>query len=127
MIKLEDTGDVNFVVGRDQTYKALYARLHCSYYPIIDFFEGIHYSKVRDTLQCIIDENLDVSPKVFICTHSKDAIEALPSLIKNNPDLDFQVIRAGVSARNSNKGEFITTIFDSESILDCVLQNIEMR
>ncbi len=95
---------------------------------LIDEFEnGLHYTvqeKIWELLFKMADE-LDV--QVFATTHSRDCIESFTKVALDNEKTEGVLFRMGRSAKKSNQGQIIATVFDKERLYNITQADIEIR
>lgn len=94
---------------------------------LIDEFEnGLHYSVQQKVWTLLFDmaEKLDI--QVFATTHSWDCIESFTKVALNN-DSDGVLFRMGRSARTSDNGKIIATVFDEAALDDFTQADMEIR
>jgi len=95
---------------------------------LIDEFEnGLHYSTQEKiwTLLFEIAEKLNI--QVFATTHSWDCIESFAKVAKNNEKTEGVLFRVGKSARKSNSGQVIATVFDKDELYNITQADVEVR
>jgi AAA15 family ATPase/GTPase len=95
---------------------------------LIDEFEnGLHYS-VQEKIWALLfemAEKLDI--QVFATTHSWDCIESFSKVAFENEITEGVLFRMGRSAKNSNKGQVIATVYDKERLYNITQADIEVR
>lgn len=95
---------------------------------LIDELEnGLHYS-IQETVWAWlfeVAERLDI--QVFATTHSWDCIENFTKVAIANETTEGIVFRMGKSAKNSNRGQIIATVFDKDSLYRMTQADIEIR
>ncbi len=95
---------------------------------LIDELEnGLHYS-IQETIWAWlfeVAERLDI--QVFATTHSWDCIENFTKVAIANETTEGIVFRMGKSAKNSNRGQIIATVFDKDSLYRMTQADIEIR
>jgi AAA15 family ATPase/GTPase len=95
---------------------------------LIDEFEnGLHYS-VQEKIWALLfemAEKLDI--QVFATTHSWDCIESFSKVAFENETTEGVLFRMGRSAKTSNKGQIIATIYDKERLYNITQADIEVR
>ena len=95
---------------------------------LIDEFEnGLHYSVQEKiwTLLFEMAEKLDI--QVFATTHSWDCIESFTKVAIENEITEGVLFRMGRSAKTSNKGQVIATVYDKERLYNITQADIEVR
>jgi AAA15 family ATPase/GTPase len=95
---------------------------------LIDEFEnGLHYSVQEKVWQMIFEMAKKLNIQVFATTHSRDCIEAFSKVANDRVDVEGLLFRMGRSAKASDEGKIIATIFD-EARLDRMTQSdMEIR
>jgi AAA15 family ATPase/GTPase len=95
---------------------------------LIDEFEnGLHYS-VQEKIWALLfemAEKLDI--QVFATTHSWDCIESFSKVAFENETTEGVLFRMGRSAKTSNKGQVIATVYDKERLYNITQADIEVR
>lgn len=95
---------------------------------LIDEFEnGLHYS-VQEKIWALLfemAEQLDI--QVFATTHSWDCIESFTKAAIARQDIDGVLFRIGRSARTSDSGRLIATVFDEEALAHVTQADMEVR
>ena len=95
---------------------------------LIDEFEnGLHYSTQEKIWSWLFEvaEQLDI--QVFATTHSWDCIESFTKVANEKSNIEGILFRMGRSARKSNKGQIIATVFDKEALYDLTQIDVEIR
>lgn len=95
---------------------------------LIDEFEnGLHYSVQEKVWGLIFDlaEQLDI--QIFATTHSWDCIESFAKVALAKPRTEGVLFRVGRSARTSEKGKVIATVFDEEQLFNITQADVEVR
>ncbi len=95
---------------------------------LIDEIEnGLHYSIQEKVWAWLFEiaERLDI--QVFATTHSWDCLENFTKVAIANETIESIVFRMGKSARTSNRGKIIATIFDKDSLYTLNQSGIEIR
>lgn len=95
---------------------------------LIDEFEnGLHYSVQEKVWGLIFEMAQRLNIQVFATTHSRDCIEAFSKVANDRVDVEGLLFRMGRSAKASDEGKIIATIFD-EARLDRMTQSdMEIR
>ncbi len=95
---------------------------------LIDEFEnGLHYSvqeKIWDFLFNIAKQ-LDI--QIFATTHSWDCIESFSKVALKHPDSEGILFRMGKSAKTSDRGRVIATIYDATELETITQADMEVR
>ncbi|AQR66321.1 hypothetical protein BXU06_15675 [Aquaspirillum sp. LM1] len=95
---------------------------------LIDEFEnGLHYSVQERVWGLIFElaEQLDI--QVFATTHSWDCIESFINTAIEYQNSEGVLFRMGRSARISDRGRVIATVFDEEQIQNITQTDVEVR
>jgi len=95
---------------------------------LIDEFEnGLHYSTQEKIWRLLFEmaEKLDI--QVFATTHSWDCIESFTKVAIENETTEGILFRMGRSAKTSNKGQVIATVYDKERLYNITQADIEVR
>ncbi len=95
---------------------------------LIDELEnGLHYSIQEQVWAWLFEvaERLDI--QVFATTHSWDCIESFTKVATANETTEGIVFRMGKSAKASNRGQIIATVFDKDSLHRMTQADIEIR
>ena len=95
---------------------------------LIDEFEnGLHYS-IQEKIWALLFEMADkLDIQVFATTHSWDCIESFNKVTQNNDTIEGVLFRMGKSAKKSNQGQIIATVFDKERLCNITQAEIEIR
>lgn len=95
---------------------------------LIDEFEnGLHYS-VQEKVWALLFElaqKLDI--QIFATTHSWDCIESFAQTALARQDVDGLLFRVGKSARTSDHGRIIATVFDEADLHGITQADVEVR
>jgi len=95
---------------------------------LIDEFEnGLHYSVQKQVWDLVFElaERLDI--QVFATTHSWDCIQTFARAALDRPDIEGVLFRVGKSARKSDAGKTIATVFDEDRLYQITEADIEVR
>lgn len=95
---------------------------------LIDEFEnGLHYAVQEKIWAVVFDlaEKLDI--QVFATTHSWDCIESFSKVAIARKDIEGVLFRVGRSARTSEQGRTIATVFDEEQLFGITQADLEVR
>ncbi|MCL5041551.1 MAG: AAA family ATPase [Gammaproteobacteria bacterium] len=95
---------------------------------LIDEFEnGLHYSVQKQVWDLVFElaERLDI--QVFATTHSWDCIQTFARAALDRPDIEGVLFRVGKSARMSDFGKTIATVFDEDRLYQITEADIEVR
>lgn len=92
-----------------------------------NFLYDTHYSElhteIRKRFLWITEENL----QIFATTQRYDVIQAFAEVAQEYKDVEAYYYRLGRSGRNSNNGQSIVTVYDTDRLLEVTKQNIEVR
>ncbi|MGB8841332.1 MAG: AAA family ATPase [Aliidongia sp.] len=95
---------------------------------LIDEFEnGLHYSIQEEIWSLIFDQAEKLDLQVFATTHSWDCIESFSKVACNKKNIPGVLFRVGKSARSSDKGRVISTIFESDNLFGITQADVEVR
>ena len=95
---------------------------------LIDEFEnGLHYSVQEQVWGLIFDMAQRLNIQVFATTHSWDCIEAFSKVAVERTDVEGLLFRMGRSARTSDKGKVIATVFDEDKLQHFTQADMEIR
>lgn len=84
---------------------------------LIDEFEnGLHYSIQEKVWELIFEMAQRLNIQVFATTHSRDCIEAFSKVANDRADVEGLLFRMGRSAKASDEGKIIATIFDEAKL-----------
>lgn len=95
---------------------------------LIDEFEnGLHYSVQEKIWELLFDlaEKLDI--QIFATTHSWDCIESFSKVAVKKQEIDGILFRVGKSARISDNGKVIATVFDETQLFNITQADVEVR
>jgi AAA15 family ATPase/GTPase len=95
---------------------------------LIDEFEnGLHYTTQEKIWALLFEmaEKLDI--QVFATTHSWDCIESFTKVAIENETTEGILFRMGKSARTSNRGQIIATVFDKDDLHSMTQADVELR
>lgn len=95
---------------------------------LIDEFEnGLHYSVQKQVWDLVfkIAERLDI--QVFATTHSWDCIQTFAQSALDHKEIEGLLFRVGKSARKSDAGKIIATLFDEARLYQITETDIEVR
>ena len=95
---------------------------------LIDEFEnGLHFSVQEKVWVMLFElaEKLDI--QIFATTHSWDCIESFANAARNNKSVEGVLFRVGRSAKKSNRGQVIATVFDEDALYNITQADVEVR
>ena len=95
---------------------------------LIDEFEnGLHFSVQEKVWAMLFElaEKLDV--QIFATTHSWDCIESFTNAARNNKDVEGVLFRVGRSAKTSDQGKVIATVFNEDALYNITQADVEVR
>ena len=95
---------------------------------LIDEFEnGLHYSVQEKVWGLIFEMAQRLNIQVFATTHSWDCIEAFSKVAVERTDVEGLLFRMGRSAKTSDNGKIIATIFDEAKLERMTQADMEIR
>ena len=95
---------------------------------LIDEFEnGLHYSTQEKIWALLFEMSERLNIQIFATTHSWDCIEAFTKVAIENETTEGVLFRMGKSAKKSNQGQIIATVFDKERLHNLTQADIEIR
>ncbi|GAB6139349.1 AAA family ATPase [Methylosoma difficile] len=95
---------------------------------LIDEFEnGLHYSTQEKIWALLFEMSERLNIQIFATTHSWDCIEAFTKVAIENETTEGVLFRMGKSAKKSNQGQVIATVFDKERLYNLTQADIEIR
>jgi AAA15 family ATPase/GTPase len=95
---------------------------------LIDEFEnGLHYSTQEKIWALLFEMAEKLNIQVFATTHSWDCIESFTKVAIENETTEGVLFRMGRSAKTSNKGQVIATVYDKERLYNITQADIEVR
>jgi AAA15 family ATPase/GTPase len=95
---------------------------------LIDEFEnGLHYSVQEKVWGLIFEMAKRLNIQVFATTHSWDCIEAFSKVAIKREDVEGLLFRMGRSAKTSDNGKIIATIFDEAKLERMTQADMEIR
>jgi AAA15 family ATPase/GTPase len=95
---------------------------------LIDEFEnGLHYSVQEKVWNLLFEmaEQLDV--QVFATTHSWDCVQSFNNVAIKKENIEAMLIHMGKSARKSNYGQIIASVYDKSELQSMTQADIEVR
>lgn len=95
---------------------------------LIDELEnGLHYSVQEKVWSLLFEMAEKLQIQIFATTHSWDCIESFSKVAKQRTDIDGILFRLGRSAKNSNKGQIVATVFNEEELCNITQTDVEVR
>lgn len=95
---------------------------------LIDEFEnGLHYSVQEKVWQLLFDMAKELDIQVFATTHSWDCIESFSKVATSNTSSQGVLFRIGKSAKASDRGRVIATVFDESELQTITQADMEIR
>lgn len=95
---------------------------------LIDEFEnGLHYSVQEKVWALVFEMAEKLNIQVFATTHSWDCIESFAKVAVARQDIDGVLFRMGKSARTSDKGKVIATVFEEKALYAITQRDVEVR
>lgn len=129
-LSIDKLGHFNLFSGKNENgYEVIMSSIMYKYkynenYKVInDFLYDYHYSDLKPTIRAFFIAN----QQIFATTQRYDVIKAFAEVAQEYKDVEAYYYRLGRSARNSNKGQSIATMYDIDALLDATKQNIEVR
>ena len=95
---------------------------------LIDEFEnGLHYSVQENVWRLLFEmaEKLDI--QVFATTHSWDCVQSFNNVAIEKENTEAMLIHMGKSARKSNYGQIIASVYDKNELQSMTQADIEVR
>lgn len=97
-------------------------------YLLIDEFEnGLHFSVQKKVWALFFDLAQKLDIQIFATTHSWDCIESFAEIARKRQDVEGVLFRVGKSAKISDRGHVIATVFDEESLYSVTQSDVEVR
>lgn len=95
---------------------------------LIDEFEnGLHYSVQEKIWDLVFELAEQLNIQVFATTHSWDCIESFSKVAIKHQKSEGVLFRMGRSARASDHGKVIATVFDENQLLNITQADVEVR
>ncbi len=95
---------------------------------LIDEFEnGLHYSVQEKVWSMLFQLANEYDIQIFATTHSWDCIESFTKVAIARRDVKGVLFRVGKSARKSNWGQVIATVFDDTQLDNITQADVEVR
>lgn len=95
---------------------------------LIDEFEnGLHYSVQEKVWNLIFEMAQRLNIQVFATTHSRDCIQAFSKVASARTDVEGVLFRMGRSAKKSDNGKVIATVFEEDYLNRMVESDMEIR
>jgi AAA15 family ATPase/GTPase len=95
---------------------------------LIDELEnGLHYSSLEKVWSLLFEMAEKLQIQIFATTHSWDCIESFSRVANERTDIDGVLFRLGRSAKNSNKGQIVATVFNEEELCNITQTDVEVR
>lgn len=95
---------------------------------LIDEFEnGLHYSVQEKIWELLFDMAQKLDIQVFATTHSWDCIESFSKIATSNTSSQGVLFRIGKSAKASDRGRVIATVFDESELQTITQADMEIR
>lgn len=95
---------------------------------LIDEFEnGLHYTVQEKIWELLFDMAQKLDIQVFATTHSWDCIESFSKVATSNKSSQGVLFRIGKSAKTSDRGRVIATIFDESELQTITQADMEIR
>ena len=95
---------------------------------LIDEFEnGLHFSIQEKVWELLFEMAQRLDIQVFATTHSWDCIESFAKAAITRRDVEGVLFRVGRSAKKSNFGQVIATVFDEDALYNITQADVEVR
>lgn len=95
---------------------------------LIDEFEnGLHYSIQEKVWTLLFEMALKLDIQVFATTHSWDCIESFSKVTAENKDNAGILLKMGKSAKASDRGRVIATVYDAAELQTITQVDMEIR
>lgn len=95
---------------------------------LIDEFEnGLHYSVQTKVWQMLFSLAEKLNIQVFATTHSWDCIESFAKAAAEDINQEGVLFRMGKSAKKTDKGRVIATVFDEGQLINITQADVEVR
>lgn len=95
---------------------------------LIDEFEnGLHYSIQEKVWNLLFEMSQQLDIQVFVTTHSWDCIESFSKVAIEHKDIEGVLFRVGKSAKKSDNGKVIATVFDEDALYNITQAEMEVR
>ena len=95
---------------------------------LIDEFEnGLHFSVQEKVWVMLFELAKKLNIQIFATTHSWDCIESFANTAIARQDVEGVLFRVGRSAKKSNRGQVIATVFDEDALYNITQADVEVR
>ena len=95
---------------------------------LIDEFEnGLHFSVQEKVWTMLFEMAQKLDIQIFATTHSWDCIESFANAAIARKDVEGVLFRVGRSAKKSNRGQVIATVFDEDALYNITQADVEVR
>ena len=95
---------------------------------LIDEFEnGLHFSVQEKVWAMLFELAKKLDIQIFATTHSWDCIESFANAAIARKDVEGVLFRVGRSAKKSNRGQVIATVFDEDALYNITQADVEVR
>ena len=95
---------------------------------LIDEFEnGLHFSIQEKVWELLFEMAQKLDIQIFATTHSWDCIESFAKAANACKDVEGVLFRVGRSAKESNRGKVIATVFDEDALYNITQTDVEVR
>ncbi|MCG7849804.1 MAG: AAA family ATPase [ANME-2 cluster archaeon] len=95
---------------------------------LIDEFEnGLHFSVQEKVWALLFEMAQKLDIQIFATTHSWDCIESFAKVAIERKDVEGVLFRVGQSAKESNRGKIIATVFDEDALYNITQADVEVR
>jgi hypothetical protein len=107
---------LNFTNGRTDDVKI-----------IDDILYLTHHSELHKEIRFYFNNIKKYNQQIFATTQRLDVIQEFAEVAQEYKDVEAYYYRLGRSERDSNKGQSIVTMYDTDRLLELTQQNIEVR
>ena len=95
---------------------------------LIDEFEnGLHFSIQKKVWELLFEMAQKLDIQIFATTHSWDCIESFANAAIANKDVKGVLFRVGQSAKKSDRGQVIATVFNEDALYNITQADVEVR
>jgi hypothetical protein len=129
-LHIEKIGHFNLFSGMDKNgYECILSsiRYEYPYNPNIFFknnlFNEFHFTQLKECFRIYFKGD----KQIFATTQRLDVIQAFAEVAQEYKDVEAYYYRLGRSAKDSNKGQSIVTMYETDRLLEITKQNNEVR
>ena len=95
---------------------------------LIDEFEnGLHFSIQEKVWELLFEMARKLDIQVFATTHSWDCIESFANAAIARKEIEGVLFRVGQSAKKSDRGQVIATVFNEDALHNITQADVEVR